>query len=128
MNLSEKLRYMGRQYSAGQAARGGGQKKHYLEEAADEIDSLRAENAALREQAADGVSERDRWLIIEGFIAGYTAAGGDPGEGRISDLARAWLNDVVADGGITVEMLLGTELEALWDANREKLYSRIESS
>lgn len=42
MELVAKLRYMGRQYANGQAARGGGQQKHYLEEAADEIERLRA--------------------------------------------------------------------------------------
>lgn len=43
MDTVAKLRHMGRQYANGQAARGGGQQKHYLEEAADEIDTLRAE-------------------------------------------------------------------------------------
>lgn len=42
MNLVQKLRYMGAQYAAGQAARGGGVQKHYLEEAADELTELRA--------------------------------------------------------------------------------------
>ena len=45
MELVAKLRYMGRQYANGQAARGGGQQKHYLEEAADEIEALRAKAA-----------------------------------------------------------------------------------
>ncbi|HEX6826436.1 MAG TPA: hypothetical protein VF077_08985 [Nitrospiraceae bacterium] len=35
-----KLRYMAKQYSAGQYARGGGVHKHYLDEAADLIESL----------------------------------------------------------------------------------------
>lgn len=43
MDLIQKLRYMGRQYSAGQAARSGGTQKHYLEEAADELERLRRE-------------------------------------------------------------------------------------
>jgi hypothetical protein len=38
MTLVETLRYMGRQYAAGQQARGGSTGKHYLEEAADEIE------------------------------------------------------------------------------------------
>lgn len=42
MDLIVKLRHMGRQYAQGQQARGGGQQKHYLEEAADEIESLRS--------------------------------------------------------------------------------------
>lgn len=41
MTLIQKLRYMGKQYAAGQENRGGGRQKHYLEEAADEIDRLR---------------------------------------------------------------------------------------
>lgn len=49
MELIAKLRYMGRQYANGQAARGGGQQKHYLEEAADEIEILRTENQRLKE-------------------------------------------------------------------------------
>lgn len=43
MDLIQKLRYMGRQYANGQEARGGGRQKHYLEEAADEIERLRQE-------------------------------------------------------------------------------------
>ena len=38
--LITKLRYMGRQYAAGITARGGGTQKHYLEEAADEIEMM----------------------------------------------------------------------------------------
>ncbi len=38
--LVAKLRYMGKQYAAGQASRGGGVHKHYLEEAADELERL----------------------------------------------------------------------------------------
>jgi hypothetical protein len=53
MELVAKLRYMGRQYANGQAARGGGQEKHYLEEAADEIERLRQDLAALQEAAKD---------------------------------------------------------------------------
>lgn len=40
--LIAKLRYMGRQYSGGQLARGGAYEKHYLEEAADVIEALLA--------------------------------------------------------------------------------------
>ncbi len=40
MDLVQKLRYMGRQYAAGQEARGGERQKHYLEEAADELERL----------------------------------------------------------------------------------------
>lgn len=43
MDLIQRLRYMGRQYAAGQTARGGGAQKHYLEEAADELERLRRE-------------------------------------------------------------------------------------
>lgn len=57
MDLIAKLRYMGRQYSAGQAARGGGQQKHYLEEAADEIETLRAENVELRAQQIEYIGK-----------------------------------------------------------------------
>jgi len=41
--LIAKLRYMARQYTAGSAARGGQPKKHYLDEAADEIERLQAD-------------------------------------------------------------------------------------
>lgn len=59
MSVVAKLRYMGRQYGAGQAARGGEQQKHYLEEAADLIESLTAERDALKakvEMLTDGCS------------------------------------------------------------------------
>lgn len=43
MDLIQKLRYMGKQYAAGTYSRGGayGGQKHYLEEAADELERLR---------------------------------------------------------------------------------------
>jgi len=46
--LLAKLRYMGKQYAAGQYARGGGVKKHYLEETADLLESERARADALQ--------------------------------------------------------------------------------
>ena len=50
--LIVKLRYQGKQYSAGQFARGGGSQKHYLEDAADAIESLQAQAAKAEEQLA----------------------------------------------------------------------------
>lgn len=40
--LITKLRYMARQYTNGSLARGGNPGRHYLDEAADEIERLRA--------------------------------------------------------------------------------------
>lgn len=57
------------------------------------------------------MTNRERWLIIEGFIAGYAAADNDgifKYDRRISDKARDWLNESVADA-VTVEMLLDSE-------------------
>lgn len=51
--LVVKLRYMGNQYAAGQAARGGGQQKHYLQEAADELERLFAESVSRGQEVAD---------------------------------------------------------------------------
>ena len=45
--LKAKLRYMGRQYASGQQARGVIGSKHYLEESADAIEFLIAENDKL---------------------------------------------------------------------------------
>ena len=61
------------------------------------------------------MTERERWLIIEGFIAGYAAANNDGDrkyDRRISDKALDWLNDCVADG-VTVEMVLDREADAV---------------
>lgn len=55
MTLIQKLRYMGRQYAAGQASRGGRAEKHYLEEAADEMERLQRDAA--------------RWTAIRDFYA-----------------------------------------------------------
>lgn len=46
--LVQKLRYMGRQYAAGQVSRGGSPRKHYLEEAADTIERLTRERDEAR--------------------------------------------------------------------------------
>jgi hypothetical protein len=57
------------------------------------------------------MNEREKWLVIEGFIAGYVAAGGAPiRNDRISDKAKAWLDDCVADA-VTVEMALESEAD-----------------
>lgn len=60
------------------------------------------------------MTERDRWLIIEGFIAGYAAADADGDQRydrRISDKARDWLKECV--DGVTVETLMDRELSDL---------------
>lgn len=44
--LVSKLRYQGKQYQNGNAARGGAGEKHYLLEAADTIERLEALNSA----------------------------------------------------------------------------------
>lgn len=51
--LVGKLRYMGKQYGAGQASRGGSPGKHYLEEAADELDKLFARTIDYGQEIAD---------------------------------------------------------------------------
>jgi len=57
------------------------------------------------------MNEREKWLVIQGFIAGYGAAGVEPPYSkRVSDLAKQWLDDCVADG-VTVEMLLDKEMQ-----------------
>lgn len=58
-DLVAKLRYMGRQYAAGQYARGGGERKHYLVEAADELESLSAQVVQLRGALAELVAADD---------------------------------------------------------------------
>jgi len=54
--LVAKLRYMGKQYSAGNSARGGSGNKHYLEEAAELIETLQTEVAAPK--------EAQRWIPV----------------------------------------------------------------
>lgn len=58
-----------------------------------------------------GLSIREQWLIIEGFLGGYAKGVDDqsqPYNRCIRDKARDWLNYSVADG-VTVEMLLNTD-------------------
>lgn len=62
--LIAKLRYMGRQYANGQTARGGGERKHYLEEAADRIE---AAESALAKSAS-----REAALVEELKVAAGT--------------------------------------------------------
>lgn len=50
-DLIKRLRYMGRQYAAGQVSRGGGEQKHYLEEAADALEAMQSETARLVEKS-----------------------------------------------------------------------------
>ena len=67
-HLVAKLRYMGRQYSAGQYARGGGSQKHYLEDAADQIEQLlEVERAARRyyERYCQDEADGSEWVCGE---------------------------------------------------------------
>ena len=52
------------------------------------------------------MTERDRWLAIQGFCAGYVLAGGSPLDHKlITDKAKAWLDACVVRD-VTIEMLL----------------------
>jgi hypothetical protein len=61
-DVVRKLRYMGAQYAAGQASRGGGLRKHYLEEAAEEIEMLRARVIGVGAVAINSIS-RDMYRL-----------------------------------------------------------------
>jgi len=75
MDWMKKLRYMAEHYSAGAVSRGG-ERRHYLQDAVDEIDRLRAELRNIAEAKrfdrsvfeddtafADWVQSRCRWHI-----------------------------------------------------------------
>ena len=53
-----------------------------------------------------GLSPRERWLVIEGFVAGY--ADGVMRSDRASALAAKWLDDYIVDN-VTVSMALDHE-------------------
>lgn len=62
------------------------------------------------ENVAPGLTARERWLIKEGYIAGFCAAGGVPlRNDRVSEKAQAWLDECIADA-VTVEMALAHEV------------------
>jgi hypothetical protein len=55
------------------------------------------------------MTDRERWLVIQGFCAGYVLAGGSPLDpGLVSDKAKAWLDACVVSD-VTIEMLLEYE-------------------
>ena len=57
------------------------------------------------------MTERERWLVIEGYVAGVCAAKGHVLRNeRMIEEAIIWLDDVVADG-VTVEMVLDHEAD-----------------
>jgi len=96
--LVAKLRYMGKQYAAGQVARGGAPQKHYLEEAADEIEMMAwalSVNKVTPESAQENAALRN--VIQAACIDGL------PG------LARAWAK-YFPDRPITIK---GAEVERL---------------
>jgi len=118
--LIAKLRYQGKQYAAGQVARGGAPHKHYLEEAADELEMMALalsvdkvtpqsarENAALRNviQVAciDGLPGLARaWekyfpdhpITIKGieptYTTGHCAEHAKPGGCQLHNLHCGW--------------------------------------
>lgn len=76
--IVNKLRYMGRQYAAGQISRGGAGGKHYLEEAADHIEELERHNAdillALKDVVAIADRETDPFIRARAIIANAAEA------------------------------------------------------
>ena len=54
------------------------------------------------------LSQRERWLVIEGFIAGYAKARRALPSTRVSELAAEWLANFVTEN-VTVAMALDHE-------------------
>lgn len=72
------------------------------------------------------MNERDRCLVIEGYIAGYLEAGGAMLRNeRVSDLAKKWLESEVADT-VTVEMALELECEKYSTAKNGEAVKKLE--
>lgn len=59
------------------------------------------------------LTKREKWLVVEGFVAGYIKAGGPMPKNGIGSLANEWLNECIVDT-ITVEMALADEPIADW--------------
>lgn len=78
MELIAKLRHMGRQYSAGQASRGGGQQKHYLEESADLLEEQASSIEVLHGMEADA---KARASLLEQHLR------------AVLEVARTWQPD-----------------------------------
>lgn len=58
------------------------------------------------------LTPREKYLVTEAYKQGYETAHNDTVEGEYTDAASCcedWLDDIVADGGYTVEMLLSHE-------------------
>lgn len=64
------------------------------------------------------MTERERWLIIEGFVAGWSEATArlPPDARTIHAMAEQWLDSCIADA-VTVEMALDKEASSMdiWD-------------
>lgn len=72
------------------------------------IGALRDQYAILRVALANGdaaLTERERWLFVQGFSAGYYS---ERRSVPIEQLATAWLNGDAADA-VTVEMVLAKD-------------------
>ena len=54
------------------------------------------------------MTKRERWLVTEGYIAGFAKASAIMRNKRISEQADEWLNTDLADG-VTVAMALSQE-------------------
>jgi hypothetical protein len=66
------------------------------------------------------LSDRERWLVIESYKAGYEAGHNDAAEnGYTNAEARCldWLDESISDGGHTVEMLLSYDATRRTRAN-----------
>ncbi len=102
-DLIGKLRYMGRQYASGQHARGGGFQKHYLEEAADELERLFAQTVELGSEVAD----------LRSVVQAACTSGG------LDAMAKAWAkyfpDHLITVSTLGVEPTDGSKL----DGNRE---------
>lgn len=54
------------------------------------------------------ITAREKWMVLEGFVAGYTAAQRGETQGDIRDAGRRWLKEKVSRRE-TVESILVEE-------------------
>lgn len=72
------------------------------------------------------MNERDRWLVIEGYIAGYLEGSGALLRNmRIVELAQKWLDSHVADA-VTTEMALELGCEKYSPAKSGEVEKKLE--
>ncbi|TWP49577.1 MerR family transcriptional regulator [Lentzea tibetensis] len=89
----------------------------------EQRDALASQRASLGAEKVDEL--RAEWLAVVQELRGHVVAGTPPDDPRVRELARRWA--AVGQAFTTGDAQVGAQVNAMWEANRERLNEHLTS-